>query len=118
MLELLSLKPGDVENRRLLAAVTADNGPPTAATDGVATGSPDKLFAVARATAGGSCDVIVWGYAAFCGKWVNVGNFSIDDSANTMTSFTWNGLDRAYVELANIAGAGAEIDVWLAKRFE
>lgn len=113
----------DANGRRILAAVAAANGAPTADTPAIPSmGRFEAIDCVARCTgAGGSYDVHVWWWYETAQLWVYdtvLGAQAVTTAGGPVSRPIFNSpnyrtANGIYLELRNFAGGGVA-DVWLS----
>lgn len=118
----VSLKEGATANdRRIITAALIANGPPSATTDGWPTFNASHLHTVVDVLdAGGSIDWSLWLYSRFHEKWcldTRLGTAGVVSLAGADTDnpqlkiVEIAGVDRVYIELANLVGMVNGVDV-------
>lgn len=124
--------------KKILTAVTAANGIPTAATHGVplrgplcavddSIGDVDRVLAIVKSTAGSAtmvAKVKIWGYVVGAAAWVpllflNAGADIAEVSADVIRhAEIVSGVrecSRLFAEVVSIGGTATAIEVWIAK---
>lgn len=107
-------KPGATpDERRIMAGQTGTNPAPTTQEDGYLLNRNEFLHLLFKAA--GTTPVFsiqVWWYSQISGRWHRGEALTVNN--DDVVSIEIQGLNRVYLEVTGVVGAGATLDAWLA----